>query len=330
MKNILILFAGVLFLYSCGGDKYKFPQAEFDMDKVEAIRIHRYGKALFEIDTTHFQTGLKNIQSEFALFLDADLNDTANVNQIYAYVSDTQLINIYHKVIEIYPDLEPVERELALAFARYQILFPQKAVPTIYSYISDLYYEAPVWLNDTLMVIALDVYLGGDFPLYAQLGLPYYKVRTMTPENLPVDVMKTVYLTELAPESRSRTLLDRMIEGGKMLCFLDAVLPDVPDSIKISYPSAKWEWAETNEKNIWAYLVENKLLYSTDYQTQTKLIQDAPFTNGFSNESPPRLGIYIGWKIVADFLKNNPEVSLNEMIQITDSQALLEVSGYKP
>jgi hypothetical protein len=72
------------------------------------------------------------------------------------------------------------------------------------------------------------------------------------------------------------------------------------------------------------------LLYNTDYQIQTKLIQDGPFTAGFSSESPARLGIFIGWKIVINYLQNNPKVSLFELIQMKDSQRILQESAYKP
>jgi hypothetical protein len=71
-------------------------------------------------------------------------------------------------------------------------------------------------------------------------------------------------------------------------------------------------------------------LYSKDYQTQTKLIQDGPFTTGFGNESPSRLGVFIGWEIVVAYLKNNPDVTLEEVLKMTDSQKLLQNSGYKP
>ena len=74
----------------------------------------------------------------------------------------------------------------------------------------------------------------------------------------------------------------------------------------------------------------NKLLYTKDHQTQTKLIQDAPFTTGFGNESPSRLGVFIGWEIVLAYLNNNPDVSLEELIMMTDSQKILQQSGYKP
>ena len=331
MKNIILfLTITILFLSSCTNSEKK-PVYVSHSELMELdLKIHRYGKALFELDTINLQSGLKAIQNEFRLFLGADLNEHENVQQIRDFVSDTQLISIYQKTMEVYPDLDETEEQLSDAFSRYLYFFPEKNLPSVYTYISDLYYEKPVMQTENELVIALDVYLGSGFPLYQQLGLPFYKVRCMEPDNLPVDVMKTLYFNELAPNYKQRTLLDRMIGSAKVLLYLDAVLPSTPDSLKICYTAEKMDWAQKNEESVWAFLVGNQLLYTTDYQTQTKLIQDGPFTTGFSNKSPSRLGIYIGWQIVKSYVNRHPDVSLEQLLQMTDSQKILQESGYKP
>ncbi|HEY9115338.1 MAG TPA: hypothetical protein VIN10_11620, partial [Bacteroidales bacterium] len=306
------------------------PNFDITLNKKVEVKIHRYEKALFGIDTADFQNGLKGIQQEFLPFLAANLDDTVNVNQLYEFVSDTQLISLYNETMKVFPNLEKQESQLSDAFSRFAYFFPDKKLPSVYSYVSDMYYELPVVKNDTVMVVALDVYLGADFPIYSRLGLPYYRVRCMAPEYIPVDVMKMLYFDELAPVYKQKTLLDRMIDGGKMMVYLDAVLPNTPDSLKIAYPQKKLDWAIANEKNIWGFLIENNLLYSTDYATQTKLIQDGPFTTGFSNDSPARLGIWLGWQIVSDYVIKHPEISLEQLFNMTDSQQVLKGSGYKP
>lgn len=333
MKNILktIVFLSIIsVLVSCSNNKNDKLNFDITLKNNVEVKILRYEKALFGIDTANFQNGLKGIQKEFLPFLAANLDDTANLHQLYQFVSDTQLISLYHQTQRVFPDLLPLENQLSDAFSRFAYFFPGKKMPRIYSYVSDMHYEMPVAKNDTVMVVALDVYLGGDFPVYARLGLPNYKVRCMTPDYIPVDIMKMLYFDELAPVYKQKTLLDRMIDGGKMMIFLDAVLPGTPDSIKIGYPQKKLDWAIVNEKNIWGFLIQNNLLYSTDYSTQTKLIQDGPFTTGFSNDSPARLGVWMGWQIVSDYVMKNPETSLEQLFNMTDSQQILKDSGYKP
>lgn len=328
-KTLIYFVLFALLLTSCGDDNNAFVIDEDKLPKLE-VDVKRYGKALFELDTSDISVGLQHIKTEFRYFLDTDLNDTNNIKQIYDFVTDTALISIYKKSMEVYPDNKFINSHLGRAFKYFKYYFPEKELPFVYTYISGLQYENPIWIQDTVMVIALDIYLGNDFGPYSGLGLPRYKTKCMRPENLEVDVMKNFYHWYVAVRTVQSTLLDRMLAGGKILYFLDRVLPETADSLKICYTQKQLGWAMENEMNVWAFLIKNDLLYSTDYQSQTKLISDGPFTTGFSRQSPSRLGIWIGWQIVADYMKNNPETTLNDLFKITDSQLLLHNSGYKP
>jgi len=232
--------------------------------------------------------------------------------------------------MEVYPDLNKIETTLSDAFSRYHYFFPDNSIPQVYTYVSDMYYEQPVRIKDTVMVVALDVYLGKDFSLYPHLGLPHYKIRCMAPENVATDILKAMYFNEVWTNPKQKTLLDRMIAGGKLLYYLDAVLPNTPDTIKLCYPERKLKWAEDNEKQVWAFIVQNELLYATDFKTQSNLIQDGPFTTGFSSESPSRLGVFIGWKVIRAYMNEYPETSLKELMNLNDAQLILQKSGYKP
>ncbi len=328
-KTLIFFVVIVSLLTSCGSEDSTFVIDESNLPDVE-VNVKRYGKALFELDTSDISVGLQQIKPNFKYFLDSDLTDSNNIKQIYDFVSDTALINIYKKSVEVYPNNEFLNKQLTGAFKYFKYYFPEIKLPEVYTYISGLQYEMPVWQQDTILVIALDVYLGNDFEPYSGLGLPQYKIKCMRPENLVVDVMKNFYHQNLSMNFRQNTLLDRMVGAGKMLYFLDRVLPETGDSLKICYTQKQLNWAIENEKNVWAFLIQNELLYSTDYQSQTKLISDAPFTTGFSRQSPSRLGVWIGWQIVGDYMKNNPETSLQELFQISDSQQLLHKSAYKP
>ena len=59
-------------------------------------------------------------------------------------------------------------------------------------------------------------------------------------------------------------------------------------------------------------------------------IEETPFTKQFGNDSPGRLGIFLGWKLIQSYMKNNPEVTLPELMQISDYQKILNNSKFKP
>lgn len=324
----VVLVFQILFS-SCG---YQASDAVIDRSDLPDINVEvkRYGRALFELDTDDLSQGLKSIKPEFPYFLDADLDDENNIQQIRDFVTDTSLIRIYKKSVEVYPNNNFLNEELSSAFSYFKYYFPDEKLPEVYTYISGLQFENPIWIQDSIMVIALDVYLGSDFKPYTGLGLPKYKISCMRSENLVVDVMKYFYHQNLLSRTMQKTLLDRMIAGGKMLYFLDRIIPETADSVKICYTQKQLNWAIEHEKSVWAFIIENDLLYSTDYQSQTKLINDGPFTTGLSRQSPARLGIWLGWQIVNDYMKNNPETNLQELFQLNDSQQLLHKSAYKP
>ena len=71
-------------------------------------------------------------------------------------------------------------------------------------------------------------------------------------------------------------------------------------------------------------------IFSTDLMTMNKYINDAPFTSTISQESPGRLGIWVGWQIVNEYMKKNSDISLKELIQSTDYQNILTQSEYNP
>lgn len=328
--SLIYFFITLLLLQSCENNSSKGPKIDDSLLEKTDVKIHRYGKALFETDTADFLNEVRKIQNEFSLFLGSDIDTPEKLAPLYEYVTDTQLISISKKVMEMYPDLVCEESQLADAFSRYHYFFPDKKTPVVYTYISDLYYEKPVIVGDSVVIIALDVYLGEGFSKYRSLGLPHYKIRCMTNNNIAVDVMKAMYTSDLAPYHKQKTMIERMVAAGKLLYYLDAVLPDVPDSLKICYTSKQMQWIEENKINVWAFFVKNKLFYSADYKLQTKLILDGPFTTGFSNDSPPRLGIWLGWQIVREYMDNHPDVSLESLINDADAQAIFNRSGYKP
>ncbi|MBC8321162.1 MAG: hypothetical protein H8E34_10600 [Bacteroidetes bacterium] len=328
--SLIYFIIALMLLQSCDYRSPGGPKIDESLIKRTDVKIHRYGKALFEADTADFLNEVRKIQNEFSLFLGNNIENPDILAPLYEYVTDTQLISISKKVMEVYPDLIAEESQLTYAFSRYHYFFPDKKIPAIYTYISDLYYESPVIVNDSVLIIALDVYLGNEYSKYRSLGLPNYKIRCMTKENIVIDVMKAMYASELNPQHKQKTLLDRMIGAGKLLYYLDAVLPDVPDSLKICYTTNQINWIEENKDNVWAFLVQNKLFYSANYEIQSKFIQDGPFTTGFSNESSPRIGAWLGWQIVRKYMDNHPETSLESLIQNDDAQTIFNQSGYKP
>jgi hypothetical protein len=59
-------------------------------------------------------------------------------------------------------------------------------------------------------------------------------------------------------------------------------------------------------------------------------MNDAPFTATISQESPGRLGTWVGWQIIKSYMDENTDVSLQQLMKTTDYQLILNKSGYQP
>ena len=108
-------------------------------------------------------------------------------------------------------------------------------------------------------------------------------------------------------------------------------MPLTADSVKIGYTEQQLVWARENESQIWRYFVERELLYSTDKGLDARFLDPAPFSKFrlmLDNESPGRIGRYMGWQIVRSFMDTH-EVSLRELLQ-TPGEEIFKRSKYKP
>ncbi len=193
-----------------------------------------------------------------------------------------------------------------------------------------MYYEQPVTYADSVIIIALDDYLGQDYKSYPELGIPAYRFSKMRKEYIVSDCMKEIARSFIIPDKSKNSFLDRIIFEGKILYFADAMMPDMHDTIKIGYSSSQLKWCESNEANIWSLFIDRNILYKTDIMTINKFTGDGPFTTGLAKESPARIGSWIGWQIVRSYMDNNKNVNMKTLISNYDSQNILQLSKYKP
>ena len=152
----------------------------------------------------------------------------------------------------------------------------------------------------------------------------------MNRRNLSVDLISTLLFNYFRFDSKLNRLIDNMLHRGKVMFMLAVFMPERPLNDIIGYNTTQWNWAVKNEKEIWNTVVSQKDLFSSDLQLIRKYLNDAPFTSPVSQESPGRLGTWIGMRIVESYMNKNKEVTLQQLMQINDYQKLMEESGYKP
>ena len=323
--RIIIVFVLSLALFSaCNTNKFNVDVSGIPEPKVV---IHDYGTALFELNRDSLAQELAEIQKEFALFLGTEPLVDEQVIQLSFYVNDVFLNDLYTAYQISFSSLEIMEKELANAFQYMLYYYPNTTLPEVYAYISGV--QDPVIFQDNILVLGLDNYLGADFEIYARMGTPRYKIRSMTPEYVLRDVISTLSLGKIGAPDADGSLLEYMIYEAKKLYFIKSMLPEIEDRILLNFTSEQLLWYDDKESALWKYYIENELLFKSDYDSLKKYINDAPFTSVLGNNSPPRTGIWLGYQILTAYAENN-DVTLNEILNNANAQEILNKSKYKP
>ncbi len=329
MKHLKYLSLVVVVLCSCGLHKNRLTIDVSDIP-VPEMKIHRYDLDLFKVKTIDLGPGLKAIQKDYPFFLGTNLDDPSNLSSMKDYLEDPRNIDFQQAVAKQYTDLSGIEKDLTMAFRHIKYYFPQIRIPRVYTYISGGDYENPVRLADSVLLIAIDCYLGKDYKPYAKDGIPLYKAERMVADQIVPDCMRVMVQTVCPQDPANLTLLELMTEAGKRLYLLEAFLPDVSGGLLMKYSKPQFDWVTKNESHIWAAMIENRMLYSTEGRTLRMFMADGPFSTEFSRESAPRLGEWIGLEIVRSYMQENRDISLVQMIGEKDAQRILKLSGYKP
>ena len=256
----------------------------------------------------------------------------ANVmKSLQAYLSDPTIQALYEETQKQYPNLNDVKGQLKDAFKIYLTHFPDDTIPEVVTAIPGLDFSIPsVWGYDNYLIICLDMYLGKDYKYYAAAGMPKFISARCEKKFIATDCFTKVMAYKHLPDKTLVSVLDNMLDEGKKLYFTQTMFPNTAPQDIIGYDAEKYAWAEKNEGAVWQYLMEKNMIYSKDEDAIRMMVGETPFTRVFGNDSPGRMGAFIGWRIIQNYMKQHPETSLQEMMLRTDSQKMLSESLYKP
>lgn len=300
--------------------------------KSEEVHFHRFDQLLFDTPADQLATELKAHEQEFRselILLYPDEPEFMEMTQ--EFVADPVMRDIYRITDSLYHDLSDVERELGKALARAYKLCPKMAhIKHFYTMVTgDFNTDYRVFTNDIDLCVCLDQYSLGAMEHYQYFGTPNYLVNTLTRERIVPDCIITLANPYVTWDNGKLSLLDHAIADGKKLYFMEKTLPGIADTLLLRYTADQLQWMRNNERNVWGWLLQNKLLYSTDQSAYRNLMGDAPHTNAFGNDSAPRIASYIGWQIVRTYMKKS-HCSMQQLFDETDSQKILTASGWRP
>lgn len=329
---ILVFTSGLI---SCKKNQYKVKTSKIKVD----LEIKRLEKDLFSVDPAEIKSKVPDLKKKYGDFLQlfsyvinaGDVNDPSFPDFLLQFCTDKQNNEVFGMTEQLYPDINSIKKGLEDAFRHYLYYFPRNKVPAVFTCITG--FNNSIITGDSILGIGLDRYLGSDCKYYPQLEIYSYMAAKMTPEYIVPDCMYGWAASEWTFEStnyETDNVLSEIIHEGKLKYFERCMLPELSEEILFGFTSNQLKFCKNNEARMWQYLIENDLLFKTDRFIIRKLTGDAPFTSYFTNESPGRAAVWIGFRIIESYMIKNSGVSLNEIMKDTDIQKILEKAKYNP
>ncbi len=334
MKKYLFIIIAVSFLFSCKQES----NYSVDVSKIKVeLTLKRLDKDFFNYPEGKLEEHIKDLQKVYGDFFKlynfkilrvGSSDDTLYPIKIKQFMKYCKKKNINKDVEFAYGNIKPVMDEINTAFKYYKHYFPDKKLPEIYTYISG--YNLSVVTAENAIGISLDKYLGADYKPYEKLAIDKYRRERMHKAMIKVDAMKAQLFADYPYESKTDEMLENIIYDGKIQYALYCMLPEAADTLKWGYSRQKYDWAKHNEAKIWNHIIEKKLLFSTDKLEVKKYVGDGPFTTPFSKISAPRAAVYCGFRIIENYMKNNSDISLKQLMEEKDYRKIFTKSRYNP
>lgn len=333
--TLFYLFISLSSLYSCTSSSKQGNDFTSIQNQGELISIKRFDQDLYKyIETPSFQHQ-DSLVKAYGEFLEAfgtvtinnsDTNTPSYFSDLKGYFSNPMLSQIYKDALDTFNMVLSYEQELSVANKLIQENFAGKQLPALGMHVSG--FKANTIVLADLISISIDRYLGSDYSGYQDFFEDYQR-QQMEPRMITRDYLKAWILTEMSTSNKRKDLLSEIINEGKVLYALHLLLPDWSKADLIGYTPQQLEWSKGRENEIWKTTIDQNYLFSTDYLTIQKYLDDAPYTVTVSTDSPGRLGAWLGWQIVNAYAENTG-ASLDSIINESNMQNILKQSKYNP
>jgi hypothetical protein len=328
---LLLLLAGCT---GCWGDRDAIDTSDVQLE----IDIYRLDTLLFHASRDSLHTASLRAHAElgdlYQIYIEdilqgAPIGDPQLSVMLSRFVNDPDWSAVQEAIDSVFADMEPQEEDFSNAFARLKVLFPDSTTPRIVAFNSGFNYG--IYPTEDALMLGLEWFIGQQHPVIGHLApdaFPQYVKDRMHPEMLVPSAVKGWLMVHYLKQTPGEDVLTHLVETGKVMVLLDALLPDTPPHLKFAFSQEQLKWTEANEFNLWKEIVNSDKLFSKKPIDVNRFLNDAPFTPGFPRESPGHIGEWIGYRMVRAYLDNDPNVTFEQLFQMNDPREILK--HYKP
>lgn len=258
----------------------------------------------------------------------------------FSHFMNQPQVQLLNRVLDSsYQDVSFFESEIKSGFAHLKFYYKDAFIPKVVFVNS--FFNRSVWSADSSVFVALDYYLGNNHWLINSLGSAQgfydYIKRKMDRDYFGPDLMQSWFETHYMGDVKTdqfgtpqfSEFLDALIYYGKLMYAMNAFYPEMAPHLKMRYTKEQMTWAISNEERIWVTMVDRKLVHSKSKKNMDDFFKEGPFTPGLKeNEAPDRIGVFVGLRIIQDYMNSHPDLNLVDLMNIQDNQELL--NAYNP
>lgn len=303
-----------------------------EAEPVEIVRLDKVIEGYITLDSVERVATMEkysDLLKGYALFVEG--NDRIDNTSMALWSTWPATVMFMPEVNKVFTDLEPESQSFATILATADandIKLPARNFVTV------------TWGDPrSLMVmytistayVALNHYLGPENEAYR--GWPQYKRALKTRPMIPVDVAEALVSISMPYTPKNRTILSRLLYEGALAVAKQAFVPDASLSMILGLTESDLSRTRENEDFIWKMLIKDNNLYSTDAELMSNLFDFLPSSGRISPDAPGRAARYIGYRIVTEYIRQNPDVELKYLLSpdfYDDGTTVLRKSGYSP
>ena len=259
-------------------------------------------------------------------------SDSSLSSSLITFSNQEYIAKTEFELNERFSDLSAHKARIKSSFARLKNQFDTIPTPieVVFSN-SNFSYNATCY-NESILV-GLERYIGGNHPIIIESlspsDFPDWIRNGMNEKFMDRDILSAWISTKLIKETNGYHI-EEMIRWGKIHLITEMCLRldnnDIPTSEVLRWSNEEYDWAVSNEMKFWKYLMDENLLFDSNEKNRAYLLNNGPYTIGLPEESPDRMGQFLGYKIVLNYIKNQ-NLALNELLDI-DYKKILK--SYNP
>lgn len=333
-KKIWVCSTGVILLYtflvcmmeSCVERRKDDAPAEA-ASAVDVVRLEGEISRYASLDSSSRARLLDSLGDALNVVLKMNGYDGVSDSSMMEYSKSAPVEIFTPDVIKVYPEDSDLAQTIGDVASGVKSILPGVDVKEIYTIVSP--FNQSIVLSDSMIFVALNHYLGEDYPGYAGRFQDYQR-RVKTEAALPYQLAEALIASAYPYEGAN--VSHRLMYEGALAAASEAVVPHSKEGEALCYSDAEMEWAMTNEADIWRTLIGKDMYFSTSPVDEARLFGLSPHTSVISPQSPGRLGRFVGYRMVKSYLKNHPDTSWEEMLkpEFYTNPETAGLCGYSP